>query len=95
MVTYAYVIAGSEATGGAGIQVDLKTFHQLGVFGMGTITCVVSVDPKNNWAHRFVPLDAGLIADQIEAATSIHRRDGGGGGVAAGGGARRGRPAPA
>ena len=52
MVTYAYVIAGSEATGGAGIQVDLKTFHQLGVFGMGTITCVVSVYPKNDWAHR-------------------------------------------
>ena len=75
MVTYAYVIAGSEATGGAGIQVDLKTFHQLGVFGMGTITCVVSVDPKNNWAHRFVPLDAGLIADQIEAATSIRSLD--------------------
>ena len=75
MVTYAYVIAGSEATGGAGIQVDLKTFHQLGVFGMGTITCVVSVDPKNDWAHRFVPLDAGLIADQIEAATSIRSLD--------------------
>jgi len=64
-----------EAAGGAGIQVDLKTFHQLGVFGMGTITCVVSVDPKNNWAHRFVPLDAGLIADQIEAATSIRSLD--------------------
>lgn len=30
MVTYAYTIAGSEATGGAGFQVDLKTFHELG-----------------------------------------------------------------
>ncbi len=29
----AYVIAGSEATGGAGIQADLKTFQQLGTYG--------------------------------------------------------------
>lgn len=67
---FAYTIAGSEATGGAGFQVDLKTFHQLGVYGMGTLTCIVSFDPKNNWAHRFVPVDPQVIADQIEAATA-------------------------
>ena len=75
MVTYAYVIAGSEATGGAGIQVDLKTFHQLGVYGMGTLTCIVSVDPKNNFAHRFVPIAPELIHDQIEAALGIRDID--------------------
>ncbi|SEA03458.1 pyridoxine kinase [Bowdeniella nasicola] len=69
MVATAHVIAGSEATGGAGIQVDLKTFHQLGVYGMGTLTCIVSMDPNNNWNHRFVPVDPQVIADQIEAAT--------------------------
>ena len=72
MSTIAYVIAGSEATGGAGLQADLKTFERLGVYGVGTITCIVSFDPKSNWGHRFVPVASQVIADQIEAATSAH-----------------------
>lgn len=75
MVDLAYVIAGSEATGGAGLQVDLKTFQQLGVYGVGTATCIVSFDPKNNWGHRFFPVPAEVIADQIEAATAAHDLD--------------------
>ncbi|MDD9207908.1 bifunctional hydroxymethylpyrimidine kinase/phosphomethylpyrimidine kinase [Georgenia sp. 10Sc9-8] len=75
MVKLAYVIAGSEATGGAGIQVDLKTYQQLGVYGLGAITCIVSFDPENGWAHRFVPVEPQVIADQIEAATSCHDLD--------------------
>ncbi|HLS01731.1 MAG TPA: bifunctional hydroxymethylpyrimidine kinase/phosphomethylpyrimidine kinase, partial [Beutenbergiaceae bacterium] len=71
----AYVIAGSEATGGAGIQADLKTFQALGTYGMGALTCIVSFDPNNNWDHRFDPIDPGVIADQIEAATSTHNLD--------------------
>ncbi len=59
----AYVIAGSEATGGAGIQADLKTFQELGAYGVGTLTCIVSFDPKNDWGHRFVPVDPQVIAD--------------------------------
>ena len=75
MTGLAYVIAGSEATGGAGIQADLKTFQALGTFGLGTITCVVSFDPANDWAHRFVPIAPQVIADQIEAATSCYDLD--------------------
>ena len=75
MTNRAYVIAGSEATGGAGIQADLKAFQELGVYGMGTITCIVSFDPKKDWAHRFVPVAPQVIADQIEAATSCHDLD--------------------
>ncbi|MFP3713394.1 hydroxymethylpyrimidine/phosphomethylpyrimidine kinase [Puerhibacterium sp. TATVAM-FAB25] len=71
----AFVIAGSEATGGAGIQVDLKTFQELGVYGVGTLTCIVSFDPKNGWGHRFVPVDPQVIADQFEAATATHDLD--------------------
>jgi pyridoxine kinase len=74
-VHFAYVIAGSEATGGAGIQADLKTFQQLGLYGIGTITCIVSFDPKNNWAHRFVPIDPAVIADQFEAANASQDLD--------------------
>ncbi|WP_265522830.1 bifunctional hydroxymethylpyrimidine kinase/phosphomethylpyrimidine kinase [Oerskovia flava] len=75
MVNLAYVIAGSEATGGAGIQADLKTFQQLGVYGVGTLTCIVSFDPKADWGHRFVPVAPEVIADQFEAATSTYDLD--------------------
>lgn len=75
MSKIAYVIAGSEATGGAGVQADLKTFEKLGVYGVATITCIVSFDPKAGWGHRFVPISGPVIADQIEAATSAHALD--------------------
>ena len=75
MVDLAYVIAGSEATGGAGIQADLRTFQQLGTFGLGTLTCIVSFDPQDDWNHRFFPVPAEVIAAQIEAATAAHDLD--------------------
>jgi len=65
-------IAGSEASGGAGAQTDLKTFHQLGVFGCTALTCIVSMDPRAGWDHRFVPVDPEVIHDQIEACASVH-----------------------
>lgn len=74
MTRIALAIAGSEASGGAGAQTDLKTFHQLGVFGCTALTCIVSMDPKDAWNHRFVPVDPQVIADQIEAATAVHTR---------------------
>lgn len=70
----ALAIAGSEASGGAGAQTDLKTFHQLGVFGCTSLTCIVSFDPHNDWGHRFVPVDPQVIHDQIEAAVAVHGR---------------------
>lgn len=71
----AYVIAGSEATGGAGIQTDLKVFQQLGVFGLGTLTCIVAFDPKNGWAHRFHPVDPQIVSEQVEAALGDYDLD--------------------
>ena len=68
----ALAIAGSEASGRRRAQTDLKTFHELGVFGCTALTCIVSFDPNNNWGHRFVPVDPQVIADQIEAAASVH-----------------------
>ena len=68
----AFVIAGSEATGGAGIQVDLKTFQQLGVYGVGALSCIVAFDPNNGWGHRFHPVDPEIIAEQFEAALATH-----------------------
>ncbi|MBV8819591.1 MAG: bifunctional hydroxymethylpyrimidine kinase/phosphomethylpyrimidine kinase, partial [Acidobacteriaceae bacterium] len=34
----ALTIAGSDPSGGAGIQADLKTFHQFGVYGEAVVT---------------------------------------------------------
>jgi pyridoxine kinase len=65
-------IAGSEATGGAGAQADLKTFQELGVFGIANLTCIVSFDPNDNWNPRFVPIDQQVIADQLEATTAAY-----------------------
>lgn len=74
-MSLAYTVAGSEATGGAGFQVDIKTFQELGVYGFGTLTCIVSFDPHNNWGHRFVPVEPQVIADQMEAALATHDVD--------------------
>lgn len=62
-----FVIAGSEATGGAGVQADLRTLQELGVYGAAALSCIVSFDPKDDWNHRFVPVDAQVIRDQAEA----------------------------
>lgn len=71
-VPLALTIAGSEATGGAGAQADLRTFAALDVFGVVALTCIVSFDPKDDWNHRFVPVDPQVIADQLEVITTTY-----------------------
>ncbi len=44
-------IAGTDPTGGAGIQTDLKTFEAFGVYGMAVIT-VVCANKKYHWCIR-------------------------------------------
>ncbi|MEE1621864.1 hydroxymethylpyrimidine/phosphomethylpyrimidine kinase [Zafaria sp. Z1313] len=65
-------IAGSEATGGAGAQADLKTFQALGVYGITALTCIVSFDPKENWNHRFTAVEPRVIAEQLEAVQACY-----------------------
>ena len=40
MIPKALTVAGSDSSGGAGIQADLKTFTVLGVYGMSAITSI-------------------------------------------------------
>jgi hydroxymethylpyrimidine/phosphomethylpyrimidine kinase len=61
----ALTIAGSDSGGGAGIQADLKTFHQFGVFGTSVITAVTA---QNTVAVRgWEALSVPLVRQQIEA----------------------------
>jgi pyridoxine kinase len=64
-------IAGSDTSGGAGIQADLKTFQELGVYGMNALTTIVTMDPKNNWHHSVFPIAVDTLETQLETILSV------------------------
>jgi hydroxymethylpyrimidine/phosphomethylpyrimidine kinase len=61
----ALTIAGSDSGGGAGIQADLKTFHQFGVFGTSVITAVTAQNTVG--VRGWAALEPALIAQQVDA----------------------------
>lgn len=65
MLYTALTIAGSDSSGGAGIQADLKTFAAYGVFGMSAITAITAQNTCGVTSIR--ELDQNIIRDQIEA----------------------------
>jgi hydroxymethylpyrimidine/phosphomethylpyrimidine kinase len=68
MTAIAVTIAGSDSSGGAGIQADLKTFAALGVYGACAITALTAQNTLGVTAMHKVP--AGFIAAQIDAVFS-------------------------
>ncbi|SEL76007.1 hydroxymethylpyrimidine/phosphomethylpyrimidine kinase [Paenibacillus sp. cl141a] len=64
----ALTIAGSDSGGGAGIQADLKTFQELGVYGMSAITAITVQNTLG--VHGVYPLPPEATAEQIEAVGS-------------------------
>jgi hydroxymethylpyrimidine/phosphomethylpyrimidine kinase len=61
----ALTIAGSDSGGGAGIQADLKTFHQLGVFGTSAVTAITAQNTLGVRAVHPVPVE--VVRQQIDA----------------------------
>ncbi|GIO29158.1 MULTISPECIES: pyridoxine/pyridoxal/pyridoxamine kinase [Paenibacillus] len=59
-------IAGSDSSGGAGIQADLKTFEEYGTYGFSALTTIVTMDPDNGWHHNVYPVDPALVAEQLK-----------------------------
>lgn len=66
-----FTLAGSDSSGGAGLQADLKTFQELGVYGMTAITSIVTMDPKNDWHHNVFPIDVKTVEPQLETILSV------------------------
>lgn len=60
------VIAGSDSSGGAGIQADLKTAQAFGVYAQTAVTAITVQNTKG--VTQVHPLPAGLVRAQIEAA---------------------------
>lgn len=61
----AMTIAGTDPTGGAGLQADLSAFRALNVFGASTITAVVAQNTLG--VSDFVPLSPRMIKAQMDA----------------------------
>jgi len=68
MTAIALTIAGSDSSGGAGIQADLKTFAALEVYGASVITALTAQNTQAVSGIHDVPPD--FIAKQIDAVFS-------------------------
>jgi hydroxymethylpyrimidine/phosphomethylpyrimidine kinase len=67
-IPIAVTIAGSDSSGGAGIQADLKTFAALGVYGASVITALTAQNTNGVTAIHQVPQD--FVTAQIDAVFS-------------------------
>jgi hydroxymethylpyrimidine/phosphomethylpyrimidine kinase len=65
MIPNVLSIAGSDPSGGAGIQADLKTFSALGCYGMAAITALTAQNTRGVTGVHTPP--AAFVAAQIEA----------------------------
>jgi hydroxymethylpyrimidine/phosphomethylpyrimidine kinase len=66
-------IAGSDSGGGAGIQADLKTFQELGVFGMSVITAVTAQNTLG--VQGIYPMSVEAVVQQIDSIAEDLRPD--------------------
>jgi hydroxymethylpyrimidine/phosphomethylpyrimidine kinase len=58
-------VAGSDPTGGAGLQLDLQVFRTLGVHGAGVVTALTIQDTGK--VHRVLPAFPSVVMDQLRA----------------------------
>jgi hydroxymethylpyrimidine/phosphomethylpyrimidine kinase len=65
MTPVALTIAGSDPSGGAGLQADLKTFHRFGVYGEAVVTLLTVQNTRG--VMLVSTLDPDLVTAQIEA----------------------------
>lgn len=73
MIANVLGIAGSDPSGGAGIQADLKAFAARGVYGMAALTALTAQNTQGVCGVHLVP--AGFVARQVEAVFADVRVD--------------------
>lgn len=61
----ALTIAGSDSSGGAGIQADLKTFSALAVYGMSAVTALTSQNSLG--VNGIIEIDPDFVSSQIRS----------------------------
>jgi hydroxymethylpyrimidine/phosphomethylpyrimidine kinase len=61
----ALTIAGSDPSGGAGLQADLKTFHQFGIYGESVVTLITVQNTVR--VSRVEVLSPALVLEQLAA----------------------------
>ncbi|TFB18871.1 pyridoxine/pyridoxal/pyridoxamine kinase [Filobacillus milosensis] len=61
----ALVLAGSDTSGGAGIQADIKTSQEIGIYPMTALTTIVAQNPSSNWAHDVYPIELNTVKAQL------------------------------
>ncbi len=73
MIPNVLSIAGSDPSGGAGIQADLKTFGALGCYGMAAITALTAQNTRGvSGVHIPPPAFVGQQIDAIFADVTVH-----------------------
>src|SRR6476659_2617185 len=73
MISNVLSIAGSDPSGGAGIQADLKTFSALGAYGMAAITALTAQNTEG--VRSFQTVDPAFVVEQIDAIFADVRMD--------------------
>ncbi len=73
MVKTVLSVAGSDCSGGAGIQADLKTIGALGLYGMSAVTAITVQNTCG--VYRTEPVPSGLVEEQMRAVFQDIRPD--------------------
>lgn len=73
MIANILTVAGSDPSGGAGIQADLKTFAARGTYGMAALTALTAQNTRGVIGVQLVP--SAFVADQIKAVFADVRVD--------------------
>ena len=66
-------IGGSDPSSGAGIQSDIKTFENHGVYGLTVITAITSQNTKK--ISKILPISANIIKSQLEFAQKMAKEN--------------------
>src|SRR3990172_8663835 len=65
MIPIALTIAGSDSSGGAGVQADLKTFAAFGVYGASVLTALTAQNTQG--VRAIAQVEASFVVEQMDA----------------------------